>query len=166
MEAKENNNEEEDFDFEAKYNELKEKYSLPEFKKICEDFDIEKVGDKNSNFLLREIRRVMNEKVSAYLHLFETLINPTSPPIFVFSILRGTSNSDKESMKEIYKILAKTQLEIMKLDTVYKKSTEAEFIINTFDVWQKLKPTIISIIENFETNFEKDDSSKKSSYFD
>jgi hypothetical protein len=167
MEAKENkHDDEDDLDFEVEYNELKEKYSLPEFKKICEDFDIEKVSDKDSDFLLREIRRVMNEKISAYLHLFETLINPTSPPIFVFSILRGASNSDKESMKEIYKILAKTQLEIMKLDTVYQESTEVKFIVNTFEMWQKLKPTIMSIIENFETNFEKDDSSKKSSYFD
>lgn len=155
-----------EIDFEEGYEELEKEYSLPKFEKICEDFDIEKIVDKESAFLLREIRRVMNDKISAYIHLFETLINPTSPPIFVFSILRGISNKDKESMKDIYKILSKTQLEIMKLDTVYNKSNEAKFITETFDSWQKLKPVILELIGTFEANFEKDDSSKKSSYFD
>jgi hypothetical protein len=166
MENDKKTSSEDEFDLELEYKKLKEKYPLPNFEKICEDFDIEKVGDKESKFLLREIRRAMNEKISAYLHLFENLINPVSPPIFVFSILRGTSNSDKESMKEIYKILSKTQLEIMKLDTIYAEKEEAKFVIEVFGIWQKLKPAIINLVKTFESNFEKDDSSKKSSYFD
>ncbi|MCK4997269.1 hypothetical protein KAS08_03105 [Candidatus Pacearchaeota archaeon] len=153
-------------DLETKYNELKDKYILPNFEKICEDFDVEKVADKESSYLLREIRRIINEKVAAYLHLFETLINPTSPPIFVFSILRGMSNDDKEQMKNIYKALSKTQLAIMRLDTMYDEQSEAKFITDTFNLWQELKPQILEIIKGFEANFEKDDSSKKSSYFD
>lgn len=165
MEGKEKKSENE-VNFEERFEELKEKYSLPNFDNISEDFDIEKIPDKESAFLLREIRRVMNEKISAYLHLFETLINPSSPPIFVFSILRGLSEKDKISMKEIYKILSKTQIEIMKLDTIYKEKSEAKYILDTFNVWQELKLMIFGLIERFETNFEKDDSSKKSSYFD
>ena len=155
-----------DDEFEIKYGELMKKYKLPNFDKICEDFDVEKVADKDSNYLLREMRRIINEKISAYLHLFETLINPTAPPIFVFSILRGMGNRDKEKMKEIYKKLSRTQLAIMRLDTMYIEADEAEFIINTFNIWQELKPQILQIIKGFEENFEKDDSSKKSSYFD
>ena len=155
-----------DDDFELEYDELKNKFLLPNFDRLCEDFDIGKVADKDFDYLLREIRRTINEKISAYLHLFETLINPSSPPIFVFSILRGIRDEDKEKMKVIYKILSRTQLMIMRLDTIYNQSSEAEFIIKTFNIWQKLKPQILELIKSFEENFEKDDSSKKSSYFD
>lgn len=156
----------EDEEFELKYKELKEKYSLPKLKRLCEDFDVKKGIDKDSDSLLREMRRVINEKIAAYLNLFETLINPTSPPVFVFSILRGMTDEDKKEMKAIYKTLSRTQLVIMRLDTIYEESSEAKFISDTFNIWQELKPTIIEIIKGFETNFEKDDSSKKSSYFD
>ena len=73
-------------EIEKEYNPLKEKYNLPEFKKLAEDFDIEKVVEKETSFLLREIRRAIAEKISAYLHLFETLVNPASPPVFVFNL--------------------------------------------------------------------------------
>ena len=158
--------ENEEIDFEALYNELKEKYNLPKFKKISEDFDIEKVPEKESTFLLREIRRVINEKISAYLHLFETLINPTAPPMFVFSILRNVSQEDKETAKEIYKTLSRTQIEIMKLDTIYSEESEANFVNEIFNTWQKLKLTIYKLIEKFEASLEQDDTSKKRSYFD
>jgi hypothetical protein len=157
---------EEQFNVEEQYNKLKEKYDLPEFKELTKDFDIEKNQDKESPFLLREIRRIINEKIGSYLHLFETLMNPTSPPMFVFSILRNISTEDKESIKEIYKELSKTQIEIMKLDTIYSEESESEFVSKTYQSWQALKPKIYKLIENFESSFETDDTSTKKSYLD
>lgn len=157
--------ENDEINFEEIYNELAEKHDLPKFEKIAEDFDIEKIPDKESIFLVREVRRIMNEKIAAYIHLFETLINPTSPPIFVFSILRNVSTSDKDTIKKIYKTLSRTQIEVMKLDTIYKEEDEIKFINETFTIWQKLKPTIYKLIERFESSFNEDDSSKKRSYF-
>lgn len=156
----------EEFDLKAEYDKLKIKHNLPEFNKLTEDFDIEKIAEKEPIFLLREVRRAISEKNSAYLHLFETLINPTSPPMFIFSILRNISTEDKETIKEIYKILSKIQIELMKLDTIYKEDAEIKFINETFCTWQKIKQTIYRFIESSEKNFENDDISKKRSYFD
>jgi len=153
------------FDIEKAYNELRQKHNLPEFKKLIQDFDLEKNQDKEPTFLLREIRRAINEKIMAYTHLFENLINPNTPPIFIFSILRNISTDDKNTIKEIYKTLSKTQIKIMKLDTIYNETAETKFINDIFNKWQELKPKIYKLIENFETNFETDDTSKKSSYF-
>jgi len=155
-----------EFDFESAYNELKQKHGLPEFKILAEDFDIEKITEKESNFLIREIRRTINEKLSAYMHLFETLINPSAPPMFIFSVLRGIREEDKESIKEIYKKLSRLQIEVMKLDTIYSEREEVEFVKDTFAEWQDLKKTIYKIIENLDENVEKEDNSKKRSYFD
>lgn len=157
---------EEDFDFENVYNDLKKDYKLPDFLKMCEEFDIEKIIDKESRFLLREIRRIMAEKTSAYLHLFETLINPSQSSVFVFSILKDIPNQDKEKMRGIYKELAKIQIKIMKLDSFYNEDQEAIFILKTFNIWQNIKGKILNIINKFEVNFENETPVKKSSYFD
>lgn len=157
--------ENDEINIEELYNELKQKHNLPEFQKIAEDFDIEKITDKESLFLVREVRRTINEKITAYIHLFETLINPTAPPMFVFSILRNLSTADKDTIKKIYKALSRTQIEVMKLDTIYNEKDEVKFINETFIIWQELKPTIYKLIERFESSFDEDDSSKKRSYF-
>ncbi len=154
------------FDFRLKYNELRQKHNLPEFEKLAEDFDIEKIEDKESIFLIREIRRAVNEKITAYLHLFETLINPNTPPMFVFSILRNSSDKNKDTIREIYKILSKIQIKAMKLDTIYKEDIEVKFINEIFSTWQELKLRIYKLIENFEANFEENDTSQNRSYFD
>jgi len=156
----------EQFDLEAEYLELSKKHNLPNFQQLCEDFDIEKISEKETSFLAREIRRTINEKISAYIHLFETLINPQSPPLFVFTILKNMSEKEKQQIQEFYKVLSKTQLQIMKLDTVYSEQKEIEFINASFKTWQEMKTKINKLFESFETNFENGDTSNKRSYFD
>ena len=157
--------EENDFDITTAYDELKQKYILPEFDKLSEDFDIEKTIEKESIFLIREIRRTINEKLSAYMHLFETFINPTSTPMFIFSALRGIDEDNKNKIKDIYKKLSRLQIRAIKLDTIYSAQAEAEFIKTSFDEWQSLKEIIYKIIEKFEENVDEDTSSKKRGYF-
>jgi len=158
--------EENEFDFEEDYEVLRQKYNLPEFETLAQDFDIEKIAEKETLFLAREIRRAINEKITAYIHLFETLINPTSPPMFVYKILKNMTEKEKEQIQEFYKILSKNQIEIMKLDTIYSEKNEIEFIKRTFKAWQEIKSKINTLFESFETNFENGDTSKERSYFD
>jgi len=154
-----------DFDFERFYVKENERCGLPDFKRLAEDFDVEKLTEKEPMFLVREVRRVMNEKFSAYLHLFETLINPASQPMFVFSVLRRINEEDRETAKRIYKTLSKIQLLSMKLDTVYHEKLEIDFVNKTFVQWQKLKNEIHALLEKFEENFDKEDSTKERGYF-
>ncbi len=154
-----------DFDLAVTYDKLKQKYELPDFKELSEDFDIEKTIDKESLFLIREIRRTINEKLSAYTHLFETLLNPTATPMFMFSILRGIDEDNKKKIKEVYKKLSKLQIKAIKLDTIYSEQAETEFIENSFNEWQDLKKIIYNIIEKFDENIEEDNSSKERGYF-
>ena len=156
---------EEKFDLRLEYSKLKKKYSLPEIGGICEDFDIEKAIEKESNFILRDIRRTINDKMSAYLHFFEMLINPNSPPMFIFSALRGLSDEDRNKIKEIYKELSKIQIDVMKLDTVYSEEKEALFLKKTFPLWQDLKKKILSIIEGFDKSLLDDEKIEKRGYF-
>lgn len=154
-----------DINIEDVYNEIRKKHNLPEFEKIAQDFDIEKIQNKETKFLLREVRRAISEKITAYIHLFENLINPNAPPIFIFSILQKMPQKDKNRIKEIYKTLSENQIEIMKLDTIYNEEKEAEFVKKIFKKWQELKKEIHELIENFEKNLKSEEISKNGSYF-
>jgi hypothetical protein len=147
------------------YDNLKGKYNLPSFEQLAEDFDIEKICEKPSSFLLREIRRAISEKLIAYHHLFETLINPSSPPMFVFSVLKNTNDEDKKLLKEVYKKLSRSQISAMKLDTIYSEQAEADFIKSSFTTWQDLKVKIHNLMEKFDKEFEKEHGTDKRGYF-
>lgn len=157
---------EEEYNLETEYEALAKKYDLPTFEEILEDFDIEKICEKETSFLAREIRRIINEKISAYIHLFETLINPQGPPMFVFKILKNMSTEEKTSLQEFYKVLSKFQIQIMKLDTIYSEQAEIKYIKESFQMWQEQKQKIFKLFESFETNFENGDEAKSKTYFD
>jgi hypothetical protein len=161
MEEKEN-----DYVLIEEYNKIREKYrSLPDFDSISEDFDIEKLFEKETDFILREARRIISEKVSAYMHFFEAIINPTSPPLFIFSVLKGIDKTNKIKIENIYKRLAKFQIESMKLDTIYSEEKEAAHIEYVFGQWQSLKKEIYGVIEMLEINIDDIKENKRSNYF-
>ncbi len=152
-------------EFKRGYEDLKKKYDLPDFMKLGEDFDIEKVADKETSFPLRDIRRMIAEKISAYLHLFEIFMNPANPPMFIFSMLKNANEGDMDMIKLIYKDIAKMELELLKLDTIYNEKKEAEFIICTAKVWDKLKMDISKLLEKFDKSVEEGNSVSKRGYF-
>jgi hypothetical protein len=140
-------------------------FSLPSYDEMAKEFEIEKVSEKDTEFLLREIRRVVIEKISAYIHLFETILSPSSGSLLIFSILKNLNEEDKKTIRSIYKKLTKTQISAIRLDTSYDEILEAEFINKMYKEWQELKKPIIELFEKFEKNFETDISPGNNGYF-
>lgn len=147
------------------FNKLSEKYGLPNLKNLEEDFDIEKAFEKESSYSLREIRRVIIEKTSNVLHLFENLINPSNPPMFIFTGLKSLEELDKKRIKEIYKILSKLQLEAMKNDSLYEEKSEADLVNKAFKEWEEMKHDIHKILDKFSSSLEEEKNSEGKSYF-
>ena len=70
-----------------RYSVFQKKYSLPDFNELNEMFSIEKIDGNETDFLMREIRRIISEVFSNYINVLENLLNPTNVPLFVFSIV-------------------------------------------------------------------------------
>jgi len=140
-------------------------YDLPNFDLLAEDFDIEKVFEKESSFLLREVRKIIVEKLSAYLQLFETFMNPGSSPMFVYNVLRNIDEEGRDLIKGLYKRLSGYQLRAVRLDTVYVEGNEAKFILEAFNDWQKLKHEVYCILERLERDSGEKLDSEKNGYF-
>ena len=107
----------------------------------------------------------MNDKISAYLRLFETLNNPSSAPMFIFSMLKNLKEAEKDKMKEIYKKFAKLEIDVMKLDTVYDEKKEADFIKAVAGQWDVVKKEVYSLLENLGKDFDISSNSVKGGYF-
>ncbi len=149
----------------ARYKKLKEKYSLPDFENLAKDFDIEHIIEKETSFLLRDIRKQISDKTTNYLALFESLINPTNAPLFILNSMKNFGAGEEEKIKSSYNVLVRIQFSSMKLEVMYNEEKEAEFIKSTFEIWQKIKQDIYNLIEKFEQTFSETKLKEKRGYF-
>lgn len=149
------------------YKIIQENFSLPTFEELNEDFQIEKIQENETEFLVREVRKYIAEKFSGYLRLIETLIQPSNAQMFVFYMVKSISNEDFSILQDIYKKLAKKEIEIIELDVLYNLDKEVEFIKSSYSLWQETKIKLLKIIEKMKINFEENfkESKKDRNYF-
>ena len=146
------------------YNQLKIKYSLPEFTELNKLFDIEDI-EIETEFLLKKIRRTISEKIAGYLRFIDVILNPSNAPIFFFKLAKRLDSKDMQTLKNIYENLGKFEIRTICLDIDYSEKNDAEFIKDIFNTFNKeIKKDFIVIIEKLNT---EEENSKKinGSYF-
>jgi hypothetical protein len=154
-----------DDDLLSEYKELQGKFSfLPDFELLARDFDVERVLEKDSSFLLREIRRLVVEKYLSFVHLFESFLYPSGHSVFVFSLVKGFDDSLKSEVKALFDELSSVQLSVIVLDTVYDERKEADFVAKLCSDYQKLKFRIVKVLETLDSRRSSDVSGKSSAY--
>ncbi|MFA5484882.1 MAG: hypothetical protein WC260_01375 [Candidatus Pacearchaeota archaeon] len=140
-------------------------YKLPNFQELLDDFDLLKICEKDSGYLLRDIRKTIIEKLSAYLQLFELIINPISPQLFIINLAKQFNEEDKKLIKQIYYEISKLNLFSIKLDTIYIEEKEAEFVKTSFEKWSNLKKQIYDLLDKVDFQNEKTNLGNNSNYF-
>lgn len=147
------------------YAKIQKKYNLPEFDKLNQDFSIEKAVDSETDFLIREIRKLVAEKMSGYLRFTEMLLNPANAPIFVFSIIKNLGVVEKKELSEMYKKMAKNEIKLIEIDIEFSEEKEAGFIKNSYKLWQGLKKDFLNILNTIEKNWDNKFEVGKKGYF-
>lgn len=143
-------------DLKKSYLEIQNKYSLPSFEELNMDFGIEKIVECETEILVREIRRFMSEKFSNYLRFIEAILNPVNSPMFVFSVIKTFENSEKKQLSEVYKKLAKKEVEILGLDIQFSEEKEVEFIKQSYSSWQEIKKDLLELVEVINKNWDRE----------
>ena len=129
-----------------RYNSIKEKYSLPDFEKMNGDFYIEKINlDETENFE-REMRHNISEKFSSYSKLIESILQPSTTQIFIYSLIKKLERKDIEVLNELYKKLSLSELELIELDLIVDKKREGKFVSEAYKLWQEVKEKLHPII--------------------
>jgi len=152
-------------DLKKDYKEIQEKYNLPSFQELNEDFQIEKIAEVETDLLIKEIRRFMSEKFSNYLRFIEAVLNPVNVQMFIFSVIKSLGTEEKEKLTETYKILSKKELELIGLDVEFSEKKEAEFIKNSYKLWQEIKKDLLDVLEKIKDNWDNKFEVDKKSYF-
>ena len=147
------------------YAPLRKKYKLPDFAKLNEDFAIEKIQEKETDFLLREIRLVISDRIAAFLRFFELFLNPAMAPIFILSALKHLGPKNKESIERVYRELVVFELRSISLDVAYNERKEADFVKEITKGWQSIKTEIQEVSELIQKIHSKAKEKKKKSYY-
>ncbi|MEK6842269.1 MAG: hypothetical protein AABX84_00480 [Nanoarchaeota archaeon] len=147
------------------YKKLQEKYKIPSFEELNEDFGIEKASGEETDILIREIRKQISEKVFNYLRFVETLINPVNAPMSIFTITKVLGIEEKNKLTEIYKKLVKSEVQMVSIDVDFSEKKEAEFIKETHKIWQEIKKDFLEVMQAVEKNWENKSEGKNRKYF-
>ena len=123
------------------YEKLGEKYKLPGFNELNAEFEIEKLQDRETDFLLRQVRRAMIEKTAVVLRFLEVLVNPTEAQtqLYIFSVLKSISAEMKATIEKVYKELTVIELSSLSLDIDYDEKEEVKFIKDMAGKWPAIK---------------------------
>lgn len=147
------------------YEKLRSKYALPSFKELNEEFDIEKAAEHETECLIREIRKLVMEKVITYLRFIEMLLNPSNAPMFFFALVKGLTASDKRILEKLYDKLGSFEIEIIELDCNYDEKDEAEFIKKILGEWQEIKEDMLKLVEVLKHNWSQKSKKDERGYF-
>lgn len=152
-------------DLKKKYKELQKKYGLPDFEELNKEFAIEKIAETETDFLTREIRRFIADKIYNYLRFCETLMNPVNAPMFVFLIIKSMSPEEKKKISDSYNKLSEINFELVKLDLEFDEKTDAEFIKKTYDSWKSLRKILVDIIKKAKSSKDEKENKNNGGYF-
>ena len=127
------------------YGKLAEMHDLPDFKSLNEDFEIDKI-DKDSDCLLRNVRKVIMEKIVSSLTFLEMLINPVNAPRIYFPYIQSMSADDKKMIDKLYGNLGELSIDSLALEIDYSERGEGEMIKKVFNSWKDIKPKFSKIL--------------------
>ena len=147
------------------YEVLRKKYSLPDFKKLNEDFGIDKATETETDILIREVRRLIGDKIVNYMRFIENLINPMNVPMFIFSIIKLLDAEEKKKLSEIYQELMKKEIQFIELDLEFDEKKEAEFIKDSYEFWQGIKKDLLKIIGKIQNKWDNKSEANSKGYF-
>lgn len=146
------------------YSVLSKKYKLPEFKKVNEDFEIDKI-ERKSDCLLRTIRKAMMDKIINSIGFFDMLLNPGNAPRMYLNFIKNMTQEDKDNIDIIYTKLSELSLISLELEIEYDEKGEIDLINKTFQEWAKIKPEFSKILAKIRKPSEIESIKKEKSYF-
>ncbi len=141
-------------EFKEIYSGLQKKHKLPDFDELNLNFDIGKIKRDSGNFL-RDIRRIMVEKLVYYNKLVELMINPSGATPILLMLLKEITNEDKKIIDSVLNSFVELEIESHKLDVFSTETGEAKLINQINNVWKNKKDEVMSLIRILERNLKK-----------
>ncbi len=149
----------------SKYETARKKYNLPAFALLNEQFEIERIADRETEMLLREVRKSITEKAVAFLRFLELMLNPSNAPFFMFTIIKNLNSPDKKIIEQIYERLCEFEIKAISLDLKYNETKEADFIKFASREWKSMEGQFTELDEIITRAWKSSSKKKERDYF-
>ncbi len=136
---------------EKQYNDLRNRYNLPEFKEMDLEFELSDLEE--TSYLLRCIIRLITDKLYFYSHLIEELINPEVSNLYAIHEMRCFDETEKNNIYELYKRLMEISRHSIIIALGSNEKEEAEFINNFFYQWIELKKELLKYVKKMRNSW-------------
>ncbi len=140
------------------YKQLKEKHSLPEFKLLNQEFEISSIEEED--FLLRNIRKKILEKIEFALSILDDILHPDSG-FATYNESGAFSESDRNDILEMYKRLMYFKRLSTELSFDDSDGLNAKFINDFMGEWPKIKETTLVFVRMLKESWQKDITKKE-----
>ena len=144
---------------ETKYNELRKKLKLPEFKSLDSEFEISDLEE--TNFLLRAIIRRIAEKLDFYTTMLEEILQPDTSNLYAMHETKFFDEDEKKQMYELYTKLMNFNRQSIEVSLEHNENKEADFINSLFDEWKSLKQELLRFVKKMRASWKTEEADIK-----
>lgn len=152
-----------DFDIKEAYEKISKKYSLPGFEKLDNEFEISFI-DKEA-FLIRSIRRKMNEKVIFFCRIIEGVLFPQGASYISAVESKALTDEEKQNILEVYKKLMGYERRSLMLDTDSDDEKDARYIKSLYKEWPEFKKVVGEFVKKLEKAWKQEEESPSEGFF-
>lgn len=145
------------------YEKLQKKHYLPNFDEINAYFEIADIED-DSAFLLRDIRRKIQDVAMYYAKILEDLLHPeTSSAMHEVSLL---TEKDREELLLTYKHLRKIERTGLYIGLGYDDKEDTQFISKAVSSWNDISKPLRKISQKIALSWDSETPREKdTAYF-
>jgi len=148
---------------EKTYNKLKEKYSLPDFDELNNEFELSTI--ECEEFLLRKIRKKIADKINAMCEFLEGLLSPDTTMANLYEY-KAFDDDERKKIFELYKRLKVLEKLALELSLNHDDEKDAKFIKNVFSSWDEIRNEMTTIIKKIKDFWENESTKEyKAGYF-
>ncbi|MAG47490.1 hypothetical protein CL617_02695 [archaeon] len=152
------------FKLKEEYSQLKAK--LPNFEKLNDEFEISRnESDYKKEFLLRDIRRKMNDKIIFFCRIIEGLLFPVQANIINMHESKYFDDDIKKKILESYRQLMIFERESLRLDIIPNSEKDAKYINNVYNELLKYKKEMKNVVDIMQESWRKEEKIVPDNYF-
>lgn len=136
-----------------KYEELKEKYNLPDYESLVKSFEIDSIG-KDDN-ILREILKKQHNKIEYYTAIMEGLLQPDTN----LSDMKESGALSPEEFATVRILFAEGMYLLRRFTEFsleYDDEQAAKFLVEVNKEWEKFKPNTKIILKKLKETWKKE----------
>jgi HPt (histidine-containing phosphotransfer) domain-containing protein len=148
---------------ESKYRQLQRKYRLPSFEQLDKEFEISCI--EQERFLLREIRKKLDEKIDDICKTLEEVLQPDTNLSGIYES-RVFSDEEKKRVFDLYRRLMRLHRQGFELLVKSDDKSDADFVRSVSAEWEKLKKELSQVARKLQESWEKEmEENEKLGYF-